>query len=150
MVHQRKKTTVKTGKGIHKYDIRKEIEKTRTAYADTWMGGEEGYKKRNLQWKGTAYLTPKDWFECAKFVGEYNAFDPKKVHLILGNFPDARIKLARQGSVAIFIKPKGHNPKHIMRDLRVLGDADELGLVKGVTSKFTEEKGGKIIRVWWD
>lgn len=150
-------------RGIHKYDVHKELEKTKTAYADSWMEGEEGYKKRNLSWKGTAYMTPQDWFKNAKIVGEYNEFNPEKVFLILKSYPDAKIKLGREGSVAIYIDYGKHNPNKIMKDLKVLGSADELDFVergwkisKYKAGKITEHEipfprgVNKLIRIWWD
>jgi hypothetical protein len=145
--HKRSKKPKSSPKSVHKtskhkYDIKKEIEKTKTAYADSIvtkkdMSPEEEkkwltqvLKKRNLSWSGTKYLSPSDFFKVAKIVGGYNLFKPKKVFAILRRYPNAGVKLGREGSVVTYIDPNGHSKKQIMDDMRVLGDADEIDVVK--------------------
>lgn len=158
MVHKiMKLRKIKFGRGIHKYDIQKEIEKTKVAYADSFITGKStpkeekiAYQTRNLKWKGTSYMTPEDWLKVARIAGVYNQFEPENVYSILKKFPKSRIKLGRESSVVIYIKSEGYNPQRIMRELKKTGEADEVGLVKKAPAPFVKQEGGKIIRSWWD
>ncbi len=171
MVHKFGKTSkVVFGMGIHKAGLEKAIANTKIAYADSigypefapldspevkaWE--EKAYKTRKLDWTGTPYMTPEQWHQVAKIVGQYNEFDPNKVYLALKQFKGIQVKMARESSPSIYIKYGSNDPKKIEKVMTKFANADEVHIdyVMGKYDRkykyhpITQKKG--FMRIWWD
>lgn len=123
---------------------------TKKAYADTQLSykrnpsysdrikEEKAYKERNLHWNGTPYVTVARITSAIKTVKQYNDFNPNKVILALKSLGDIRVKLAREGSPALYIKCGKVDPHLVFAKMKEVY-ADEVDI----------QKSG-IVRAWWD
>jgi len=115
---------------------------TAMAYADSIIDDPKTYGQlRDLHWAGT-YANSEMFLKQAKIVGKYNDFSPEVAQRLVDRFGDsAKYKLAREGSVAIYITIRDPDVKNIsLSDLQALLHADEVD---------TTENVGEC-RIWWD
>lgn len=101
------------------------------AYADCWMDGEAGYKRRNLQFKSNTFVSLPDAKRIvAKAIPQgYNEFNAA----VLDKFPDyAKFKIAREGSPCLYVKGR------LLPNRECVG-ADEMNDQSDGTTRF-----------WWD
>lgn len=125
-------------------EVKKKIEKlysdpvlreTALAYADN-VANENGWDTevafdiRSLTWSGQ-YVDAMTFLKQAKIVGEYNAFNPGIAKEITEVYPNSQFRLAREGSVAVYVKPASKAGRYSF-------DADEVDL------------NGDELRIWWD
>jgi len=131
----------------------RDLAAAKKAYADTWTNPPKGSvmgspeygawwnkveKQRNLEWKGTLFHTPKRWLEIAGVVGEYNKFTPKRTFDLLKDLP-VTVKLAREGSVAVYVRG---DPAVLDKVAKRFKDyADEIDYVKVPNVMLRKEKG---------
>ena len=110
------------------YDqVRDEVKE---AYADCWLPWEEGEPRRNLHFRASASVSPKEAKAIMKkFANGHNAFS----YEILCEFPeDAEITIAREGSVCLYVTGKN------------LPTRDVLGC-----DEYDKTEDGST-RIWWD
>jgi len=99
------------------------------AYADCW---DYDNGKRNLDFKG-AYCNADTFLQQAEFTGAYNEFDMVTANALVKYFgKNAQYRLAREGSVCVYIKGYTRCPSYGSFD------ADEI------------DEENKEIRLWWD
>jgi hypothetical protein len=95
---------------------------------------------RNLDWDGI-YTNADTFQKQAKIVGEYNNFNSDIVKRLADRFGNTtKYKLAREGSVAVYITVLDKNTQISLDGIRELTKADEVDL----TGKPGE------VRLWWD
>ncbi len=109
------------------------LDEVREAYADCWLPWKEGSKRRNLNFRASQ---PVSRDEAREILQEaiprgYNAF---QASLLLQLPGEARITIAREGSVCIYVQ--GQLPETLQRPLL----ADEWNY----NSRRDET------RIWWD
>jgi len=115
-----------------------EPEEIRMADLTSW-NDSLGAKIRDLDWPGV--WTDKNTFlKQAEMVGGYNVFDEDIAKGLVQDFGDRQYRLAREGSVAVYIRPV----KKV-----------EMGLLKGSEgpNAFGEDEhdlDGNELRLWWD
>jgi len=110
---------------------------TAKAYADCVLDWEVGSHLRTLDWEGI-YTDADTFLKQAEIVGEYNLFNPnvaEKLVDLLGR--DKKYRLARESSVAVYVKEVGEDVD--LEKLQEELSADEVYFVK---------KGE--LRLWWD
>lgn len=132
------------------------IRETKKAYADSvcvekHKFGSPEYQKcsrradkqRNLDWKGTPFMSVKKFGKHAKIVGPHNDFEPDKVTNKLAIFGNKiKVKLARESSPAVYIDG---NEKVLKQVASVFEDyADEVGM------DFNADANKKVLRLWFD
>ena len=118
------------------------LQETAKAFADTILPWEEGKNIRNLAWQGE-YADGEMFLKQSEIVGKYNLFSPDVAREIVDFFPEGtQFRLAREGSVAVYIKLDGACQMYIKLRGNPLNDgcflSDEIHLEK-------EE-----LRLWWD
>ena len=103
------------------------------AYADCWCrDNNEGYKRRNLNFKASEVVSPEE----AKYILKgsipygYNEFNYKLLDLFPAN---TIVRIAREGSVCLYVEKQDEMPTQ--EELKC-NEADEV------------ESG--IMRYWWD
>ena len=80
------------------------LDEIKIGYADFLFEGEKGKNERILHFKATEELTPKQAYEVLKKVVQgYNSFDAEN---ILGIPENCKVRLAREGSVCLYVKSK--------------------------------------------
>lgn len=121
---------------------------TAIAYAECYIGTQAvgrqfgidiGYKIRDLDWPGT-WIDGDTFLKAAEIVNGYNAFDTGVARSIVQMFGDRQYKLARESSVAVYIKPVKE---------------EEMGWLRGSEGWNTfgadeEDLEGDMLRLWWD
>lgn len=169
MVHKTKKVMQNKSIGMHKSSsLQKQIDQTKNAYADIHVipnarWGKEldrwwdsASKKRKLEWKGTSFLTPKQWQIVAKKgVGDYGKFDPDKVYNALKKFKGLEVSMARDVNPAIYIKYGDNDPTKIAHAMKHEANATETNIDVGLGQRIkmmnvtpmVKKKGQ--LRVWW-
>lgn len=116
-----------------------DIQATKKAYADSFIPGtakfgtpawktywEVANQQRNLNWEGTDFHTPEDWLKIARLIGSYNEFEAQRVYDKLRGLP-VKVKLAREGSVAVYVSGDKKSLDEVARRFR--GYADEIDMV---------------------
>jgi len=108
------------------------------AHASDGNVPEEAFRKRNLDWKSAALLSPRDYGRLTKraIPGGYNKYSAGRVARILAKRPVCA-RLAREGSVATYVEGPADALASILRSKHTL-KADEAGIEDG------------ILRLWWD
>ncbi len=117
-------------------------EETARAYADCTIGGKEGGKLRNLNFRASAPLRLLEWMECMKRATPegYNQFNAVRVGRVLAQLGvslDAVFIPAREYSVCVYVRADGWLLQHILNNAAAL-QADEADIVDGE------------LRLWWD
>ena len=98
------------------------------AYADCWLGWEEGSKRRNLSFMAGDLVSRDEAIEIMRKAvpNGYNDFNADYLY----HFdPESKFQIAREGSVCVYVRG-GKLPRHI--------HADEVDTKNGIT------------RIWWD
>jgi hypothetical protein len=95
--------------------------------------------ERNLNFKASAPVDAATFLEIMKQAtpGGYNAFDEDAARRVVTLFQDAEYTIAREGSPAVYVKPKTRVWLDRQYDIRDL--ADEVSFEKDGT-----------FRIWWD
>jgi len=114
---------------------------TALAYADLIFDEPKVFGAiRNLQWPGV-YSNGETFLKQVKIIDHYNKFTKEVAQRIVDKFgDDAKYKLARDGSVAVFITILSAQAEISLSGLKDLTNADKVEL--------TNEPGE--IKLWWD
>jgi len=117
-------------------------ERFKKVYADCHRAYEEGMEVRELDYRSTHAISGKQWLRLVKkyIPNGYNYFDQDVAQTIVDNFsPKAEFYPAREGSVAVYIKPtlKDKNPQLLL----ILGR---------IADESHYDKESNTIRLWWD
>lgn len=119
--------------------LEKEIRKTYADCQSPYASFEVTSKIRRLDWKADEPVSGEDVREAlnAACVSGYNEFDPVNVaDAILTVDPEAKVYIAREGSVCLYIKTE--HKKMMIRALK-----DEMADEQDIQNDGT-------IRFWWD
>jgi len=114
---------------------------TAMAYADSFIDDPKVYGAiRNRNWEGV-YTNDETFLKQAKIVGDYNVFTPTVAKVVTDKFGNgAKYKLARDGSVAVFITVRDTDKQHSIEAIKDLTGADKVEL--------TGNPGE--IKIWWN